>query len=243
MDNRSVIYRCEVIIRDIANDIARRINEKPFRETVVKRLKFSNINDWNILCSLMDVLGDTELAKENFVKYDLTGPTKILDYGEQYLRLYGILNAVYLQKSALISFIELVKLGEKKDIVKKIDKLKILELRHIAGAHTIDFLEGGVKNPHQLQRAMLLHSQIKTSDSKGKFKEFNLKELLEEYNGFAETLIIQATEKFINTVLKNGGQKLKDYHERLDAVKSQKKGDIVIYSPDGQSQFVIRITK
>lgn len=243
MNDRSVIYRCEVIIRDLANDIAERINDKPFREAVIRRLKFSDIKDWNILCSLMDVLGDTELAKENFIKYDLTGPTKILDYGEQYLRLYGILNAVYLQKSALVSFIELVKLRGKKDIIKKIDGLKILELRHIAGAHTIDFLEEGVKNPHQLQRAMLTHSQINTSDSKGNFKDFNLKELLAEYNGFAETLIIQATEKFINTVLKNGGQKLKEYHTRLDAVKSQKNGDIVIYSPDGQSQFTIRITK
>lgn len=200
MNDRSVIYRCEVIIRDLANDIAGRINDKPFRETVIRRLKFSDIKDWNILCSLIDVLGDTELAKENFIKYDLTGPTKILDYGEQYLRLYGILNAVYLQKSALVSFIELVKLRGKKDIIKKIDGLKILELRHIAGAHTIDFLEEGVKNPHQLQRAMLTHSQINTSDSKGNFKDFNLKELLAEYNGFAETLIIQATEKFINTV-------------------------------------------
>ncbi len=243
MDNRSVIYRCETIIRDLANDTARRINDKPFRETVIKRLKFSDIKDWNVLCSLMDVLGDTELAKENFIKYDLTGPTKISDYGEQYLRLYGILNAVYLQKSALISFIELVKLTGKKDIIKKIDGLKILELRHIAGAHTIDFLEEGVKNPHQLQRAMLTHSQIKTSDSKGTFKDFNLKELLAEYNGFAETIIIQATEKFINTVLKNGGQKLKDYHERLEVVKLQKRGDIVIYSHDGQSQFVIRLTE
>ena len=111
----SVITLCEQLIRDLTNDIVRSIdNQKPFRETVVKKLKFSNPDDWNVLCSLMDVLGDTELAKGNFVKFYLSGPTKIRDYGEQYLRLYGIVNAVYLQKFAIISLIELVKLHDKK---------------------------------------------------------------------------------------------------------------------------------
>lgn len=240
---KSLIYRCEQIIRDLANETARKIGGKPFGETIRKQLKFTYFEDWKVLCSLMDVLGDTELAKENFLKYDLTGPTKILDYGEQYLRLYGILNAIYLQKSALLSFVELVKIPNKKEIIKKIEKLDLLKLRHIVGAHTVDFFENGKKNPHQFQRGMLTNNIIKTYDSKGKFNDYDLKTLIKEYNQFAEDLIIQATEKFINTVLKNGGEKLKKYHERLDLVKTAKDGNIVIYSPNGQNQFVIRIMK
>ena len=69
-------------------------------------MKFDDKNGWNVLCSLMDVLNDTELAKENFIKYGIGGPTKISDIGEQYLRLYGITNSIYLQKSAVLAFIE-----------------------------------------------------------------------------------------------------------------------------------------
>ena len=201
---KSLIYRCEQLIRDIANDVARRTTGKPFLSTVKKRLKFQNEEDWVTLCSLMDVLGDTELAKENFLKYDLSGPTKIRDYGEQYLRLYGILNAIYLQKSALIAFVELIKLENKKIIITKIESLKILELRHIVGAHTIDFLDNGKKNPHQFQRGSLDNNRpIATSDAKGNFKEYDLKALVLEFNSFSEELIISATNKFINTVYKN----------------------------------------
>lgn len=240
---KSLVYRCEQIIRDLTNDVARKISGKPFRETVIARLRFANVDDWNILCSLMDVLGDTKLAKENFLKFDLSGPTKIPDYGEQYLRLYGIVNAVYLQKSAIVSFVELVKLNGKKEIIRKIDALKIIEFRHIVGAHTIDFLDNGVKNPHQLQRSMLTDETLKTSDSRGNFKDYDLRNLLKEYNKFAEGLLIQATEKFIKTVLKNGGQKLDSYVERLEAVKSAKNGDIVIYPSGSKTPFVVRIVR
>ncbi|PCH98655.1 MAG: hypothetical protein COB85_01215 [Bacteroidetes bacterium] len=243
MNKKSLIYRCEQIIRDLANDIAGSIHDKPFKETVIKKLKFSKLDDWNVLCSLMDVLSDTELAKENFLKYSLTGPTKILDYGEQYLRLYGLVNAIYLQKSALISFIELVKLRGKKEIINKIESLKLIELRHVVGAHTIDFLDNGTRNPHQLQRAMLEGRIIKTSDSRGNFKEYDLKELLLEYNQLAEKLIIEATNQFIKTVLKNGGKRKEKYLERLDAVKSAHNGAIVIWNEEGTEQFIVRIVK
>lgn len=167
---KSLIYRCEQLIRDVANSIALRIDNKPFKEEVTKRLKFENLNDWNVLCSLMDVLGDTELAKENFIKYDLSGPTKIQDQGEQYLRLYGILNAIYLQKSAIEEFVELIKLKNKKSAISKISSLKIIELRHVLGAHTVDFLEDGKKNSHQFQRGTLKHGLLKTSIQKALLK-------------------------------------------------------------------------
>lgn len=38
-----------------------------------------------------NVIDCVELAKENFYKYQLSGPTKIKDTGEELLRLYSIL--------------------------------------------------------------------------------------------------------------------------------------------------------
>ena len=105
----SIICQCEQLIREIVYEITRKENyDKPFLLYVTKRLKFENEEGWISLCSLMDVIGDTELAKKHFFNYGIDGPTKILDYGEQYLRLYGILNALYLQKSAIFEFLELL---------------------------------------------------------------------------------------------------------------------------------------
>lgn len=239
---RSLIYKCEKIIRDIATHSANRVKkDKPFRKAIAERLKFENENGWNILCCLMDVLGDTELAKENFLKFDISGPTKIRDYGEQYLRLYGILNAVYLQKSALLSFVELTKFGDKKQIIAKFNLLKIIKLRHVVGSHSVNFIEDGKLNPHQLQRGSLDYGPITTRDSKGTFVDYDLKQLLIEYNTYATELIIQATEKFIKST--QGGQKLKEYNDRLNLVKTEQEGNIVIYPVEQLEPIVVMVIK
>ncbi len=238
---KSLIIRCEEIIRDLTNHIADGVKKKPFREEVIKRLKFSKIEDWDTLCSMMDVLSDTELAKKNFYKYSLGGPTKISDYGEQYLRLYGITNALYLQKTAIISFLELVKLKDKRTLAREIEDLKVLELRHKVGAHTVDFLDHGEKNPHQIARGFLAEGNIATSDSKGNFIYYDLKELTNEFDKVAVDILIKSTEKFIQTVLKNGGKKKDEYIERLQAVRWAQNGDQIIWVDEGKDKFIIRM--
>lgn len=240
--NTTIISKCEKLIRDLTNDVVLVNTAIPFKKRVKDRLKFESEQDWYVLCSLMDVLSDTELAKGNFLKYSLSGPTKILDYGEQYLRLYGIVNAIYLQKSAISEFIQIIKFKGKKDIDKKLNALKIIKFRHIIGAHTINYNDNGKKNPHQFQRAMVVNN-ITTSDSLGNFKDYDLKTLIQEFTSYAEQILIDLCEKYINTVLKNGGQKKVKYLAILDVLKAQKAGHIVIDIPGGDESFVIRITK
>ncbi|MBK3517136.1 hypothetical protein [Carboxylicivirga marina] len=242
--NPSIILKCEQIIRDLANDIAARINDKPFVSEITKKLKFENANDWSVLCSLMDVLSDTELAKENFLKFGIGGPTKIQDYGEQYLRLYGITNAIYLQKSAVLSFIELIKLPNKTKEKNRINSCKLIEFRNIVGAHTVDFLDDGVINPHQFQRALIDNGSISVSDSNNTFKEYNLKELFEEFNNIIEDILIRSTEKFIKTVLKqNGGEKKKKLIDKIEALKTIQEGGIVIWPDNEEELFIAKIKK
>ena len=56
-----------------------------------------------------------------------------------YIKLYGILNAIYLQLNAIIEIYEICKIPNKKDIVSKFRNHKIFELRNIMGAHTSNF--------------------------------------------------------------------------------------------------------
>jgi hypothetical protein len=236
----TVIYQCEKLIREIINQIPIS-NKKDFLETAKGYLKYSNTQDWRTLCSLLDVLGDTELAKENFEKYGISGPTKFNDPGEKYLRLYGILNTIYLQKSAIMEFLRIANHRDKSIFEKEIDRLKILELRHIVGAHTIDYMDNGDKNPHQIQRSSLDERSIRTLDSKNNFKTYNLNELLTEYNLKASKILFLATEKFVSTVFKNGGKKKEIFTKKISLISEILDGNLVFYPSVDKDPIIIRL--
>lgn len=239
----SIISKAEKILRDFVNHIASTFEGKPFLEEVTKRLKFENQKDWATLCSLMDVLSDTELAKENFFKFNLSGPTKIQDYGEQYLRLYGITNAMYLQKSAIETLLELVKLPNKKSALERLNKSEIIKFRNIVGAHTVNYLEPNKKtNPYQFQRYFSHDGSIKTLDSENNFKDYDLKKLIEDFNDTAEDLLIQAIEKIINTSLKNQNGKIKpSFLSKVAALKEASENGFALWPDVNEELFVIKM--
>jgi len=237
----TVIYQCEKLIRDIINQIPNS-DKKPFLETAKKYLKFSKTKDWSTLCSLLDLLGDTEFAKNNFDKYGISGPTKFNDPGEKYLRLYGILNTIYLQKTAIMEFLVLANHPDKTMFTKELDGLKLLELRHIVGAHTIDYLDNGDKNPHQIQRTSLDQKSIRTLDSNNKFKVYNLNDLLVEYNKTASRILFLATEKFIMTVFKNGGKKKEIYLKKISYIKEVLDGNWVVQISPDKDPLIIKLS-
>lgn len=51
----------------------------------------------------MDIINDSLLGIESFCKYGVDGPTKYDDFGEKYIRLYGVLNATYIQQQSLLN--------------------------------------------------------------------------------------------------------------------------------------------
>ncbi|MCB0539115.1 MAG: hypothetical protein KDE33_16495 [Bacteroidetes bacterium] len=237
----TVIWQCEKLLRDIINQIPMS-DKKPFLETAKVYLKFSSTRDWKTLCSLLDLLNDTELAKENFEKYGISGPTKYDSQGEKHLRLYGILNTIYLQKSAIEEFIRLANHPDNAIFFKELRGLKLLELRNIVGAHTIDYLENGNKNPHQIQRTSIDQKSIRTLDSNNNFKLYNLNELLDEYNKTASRIFFLATEKFVMTVFKNGGNKRSVYLKRTSYIKEVLDGNIVLAISEDQDPIIVKIT-
>lgn len=239
----SIITKAEKVLRDFVSQIAGSLEGKPFIEEVTKRLKFENESDWSTLCSLIDVLSDTELAKENFFKYDLTGPTKIQDYGEQYLRLYGITNAMYLQKSAIETFVELVKLPNKKSELDKLNNSEIIRFRNIVGAHTVNFLESDKKkNSFQFQRHFSKDGTIKTLDSKNTFKDYDLKKLIREFNDIAEDIFIKALEKLVKTSLKNHTGNKKDFVlSKINALKEAYDQGFAVWPDVNEELFIIKV--
>ncbi len=61
---------------------------------------------WYMLCSCMDTIGDTEEALESFLKKD----TDSSDKGRNYLRIYGALQALFVQQEAIKNLHEALKI-------------------------------------------------------------------------------------------------------------------------------------
>jgi len=104
------------------------------------RKKFGFEPDYNhdIIESCIFLLEDSGIAIENFEEFGLQGPTRYNNIGEKYLRLYGFLNSIWLQRSVAILLAEIFKLPIKQDIKDKLDKLQLVQFRNIAGSHTVD---------------------------------------------------------------------------------------------------------
>lgn len=79
-----LIYQCMQKIRDLVND---GIGKWDFTK---------KHNLWNKFCCAMDVIEDADMAIEAYCR-----GRDIKDYGKKYLRLYGLLQAMFIQQNAL----------------------------------------------------------------------------------------------------------------------------------------------
>ncbi len=172
------IRQYESLIRDIINEFALNFNHssKSFKTSAKEKFKFETENGWGILTSLLDVIGDTELAKNHFSQFGVDRKNTA-QTGEQYLRIYGLLNGIYLQKSAVLHFLELVKYPNKKELINTINKLEILKLRNIAAAHTIDYFDYGLKNSYHIVRITL--PSILVMQPNNTLKGYDIKKLID----------------------------------------------------------------
>lgn len=103
-------------IRNLINSRVQRIKakqDKTILTQIKEQLGLQLEDNWGFLCTSMDLIEDSNLAIENFAKFQLEGPTKYNDEGEKYLRLYGFLNAVHIQQNALVTLFALLKVPGK----------------------------------------------------------------------------------------------------------------------------------
>lgn len=191
-----------LILLEIAgNDVKYSVD---FEEAYRKRLRFQKQTDWKRYRASVDLIEDTEQAILSAFRYQLGDlNNKNRDYGETYLRLYGVLNAVYLQMNALKEIANLLNYPERKEVMPKFEALRIYKLRNIAGAHTTDYkysnqeileLSGARKTTsfRVLQKYLdKTGKNIQVLDENNVSLNFNLLSLLTEYESLATELLIK----------------------------------------------------
>ena len=148
------------------------------------------------------LLEDTQLAKDNFSRFNLSGPTKYKDIGEVFLRLYGIYNACYLQKQAILTLFEIVIPKEYSNVVKLINKLELFEYRKIFASHTSNVGHKKAKHSYILGRDGLDIGHIEGySTNKGKeidFKKGILSSQIEEWDKKAIEMLNQISDEVVS---------------------------------------------
>lgn len=185
-----------------------------FEEAYRKRLKFQKTTDWKRYRACVDLLDDTEYAIVSAFEYqlgDVTNNNK--DVGERYIRLYGILNAVYLQMNAYKELSKLLNFADPEKLMLNFERLSIYRLRNMAGAHTTDYRFDKVdienypdakkSNSFRIVQSDLSPTgdKIVVLDENDNLLEFNLLQTLTEYESLVRRLLVQLINHTINTLV------------------------------------------
>lgn len=165
-----------------------------------------NRNEWNILCSAMDIVGDTTLAIEYFKKNGIGN-----NQGEKYIKLYGLFQAIFLQQDAINFLFKVIKKSfDNNNLIKDWNKYKLVswitlrKYRNLSTGHPIEnktFEKGAIKRT-MISRVTISSKgfELLIYDPKKSAIEFpyvKLDQLVNSYISEAE-IIISDLELFLN---------------------------------------------
>lgn len=202
-------------------------------EYVRKKLIFQYQDDFKKMRSCIDLLEDTEDALINFFEYQLVTDRTKSNLGEIYLRLYGVLNAVYLQMQSIIEIAEIVRYPSKQTIKEKIEALKIIEIRNIAGAHTVNFITNRTKkfktpklkkNHFKLTQTEIREDgrNLTLVDGYGNYEQVNLYVKLLEYCKVSDSLLLDIISNYTDRLFKNNPSLKEDFIIYIADIKRMK---------------------
>lgn len=224
---------CETF-RDLIN-----ANVLPSNQPIRSVLKLSKDEDWAFLCSAMDIVGDACLAIDNFLKFGLDGPTKYNEFGERYLRLYGILTATYIQQEAVLKLYQLMNVPPSlKNGKDMIEALELRHLRHKLSSHSTNYRD---KNTNTIETYIPIRIELNNfncgyiDNKKIKATRVDLKKAVNQHLETLITMQDMILEKAIKTLFKGQetNKKYKKFAEKQQELRIIRKGGLVIKSSDG----------
>jgi hypothetical protein len=145
---------------------------------------------WNMLCSSLDVIGDTELAFDAYME-NLKSPATT---GELYTLLYGIMQALFIQQDAVKHAIEALGLEPISNLV--LDDIR--EVRNDSMGHPTK--RGKGKSFNFITRVSMSRSgfTLMTAfpDQDPTFRHVNVVQHINDQRDILKTVLTQVIEKF-----------------------------------------------
>ena len=209
---------------------------EPYSSYVRRSLKLSTVQDWTFLCSAMDLVGDTCLSIEHFLRFGISGPTRYDDTGEKYLRLYGILNTTYLQQQSVLKIHKIMNGPDYPSAVARTSSLAVREVRNKLGSHSIDYLNSHSDEVESFVPVRITMSAFDCEYCNGNdmsMHEVDLKKAVEAHLDLMIELYDQVFEKTVKTLYKTSADKCNSVLEGLNELRIEKAGGIILLAPDG----------
>lgn len=178
--------------------------------------RFDSEDGWMFLTSSLDVISDTQIAITHFLNNKISNGGIGYNIGERYLRLYGILSAVYIQKDAFLKLCELFKVENKSLIQSDLKQLAIIFLRHSISAHPTNYASDSGATAFKIDRMPVSdEGKISIRDANNKAEIFNIFDCIFDYQSKAENLFQKILEKAVKTRYKSSIEKQNDYLKRI----------------------------
>lgn len=104
--------------------------------------------DWHQLCAALDIIEDVDMAIGAYLEGDFPSTP-----GEQYLRVYGVFQALFVQQDALRHFVEVILPSRP---ITLVDVLKdVREARNASVGHPSELKRGGDVSAHGINRSTM----------------------------------------------------------------------------------------
>ncbi|MFQ5730164.1 MAG: hypothetical protein ACE5GN_07375 [Waddliaceae bacterium] len=236
------------VLDEYVNAFRELINTKVWSrrdKNIRELLRLNKDNDWNFICASMDIVGDACSAIKNFLKYGLEGPTKFDDKGEEYLRLYGMLNATFIQQGAVHKLYKLANVSNPMDAWKRITTLRIREIRNKLGAHSTDYSDstsGKIESYLPVEVNLSGFGCVYFNNETLKSEHVDFRECLCEHFEVLIAFMDKVYEKTVSTLYKAEKKKFEKFMEKLEKLRIARDGGLVISLPKGQGEeLTIRI--
>jgi len=178
------MYKHTQEIRDFINKPRKQFN-------LLKNRRF-----WNQLCSSLDVIEDSDLAIDAYINREFGK-----DNGEKYLRLYGVLQALFLQQDAVANMRESLELPDNLTTHPKLKEIR--DIRNDSIGHPTK--RGNYKSYHFISRVTITKSGFQLisdyENNNTTFRDISVIDLIKEQRKYLSEIlkklisILKAEEK------------------------------------------------
>ena len=187
-------------------------------ENLWKLLRLNKEQDSISVWTAFYLVGDASIAIQNFLRFGLDGPAKFKDLGERYLRLYGLLNASYIQQDAVLKLYKLMSVPALDVAKQRIAALRIRDLRHKIAAHGLDYLNKEIGRSESFVPVRVRLQQFECEYMNNEtlaVQRVDLREFVVEHCKLMVELLATICDKTVKTAYKGSPNKLQKHKDKL----------------------------
>jgi hypothetical protein len=215
--------------------------------SIKELLRLNSDADWEFLTAAMDIIGDTAAAISHFQRFGLGGPTKYDDLGEKYLRLYGLLSAIYIQQQAILTIYKLMNVTNLKQTRAAFEALQIRQLRHKLSAHGTDYLNKSGTTEAYVPLRLDLGDRTVTAvqyASSLRQEKTDLGAAIDAHARLMIDTMDKICAKTIKSLFKGHSKKVEEFTEELSDLRIEKSGGMVIKGgAEGAPKLIVAFVK